>query len=339
MTRNACAIFAERPKDFPEPGKTIVYNESQSIDLENVPLNGGVLIKILYLSVDPYMRGRMNEGPSYVPGFVLGRPTTGHGVGKVLRSDNPDIKAGSYVYGGFPHMEYWVAQDVKSLRVIENKEKLPLTLYVGMIGMAGQTGWMGWKEYAHAKAGETVFVSGAAGPVGSFVVQLAKKEGLKVIASAGSEKKVNFLKEIGVDVAFNYKTTDTREVLKKEGPLNIYWDNVGGETLEAALDNFAIGGRIVACGSISGYNGEKIGVRNLHQIYAQSLTMSGFITHRLNAKYDDAFYEEVPKLFANGDIKYTEHKVPGLENFGQALLDTLTGRNEGKTVVIVADDD
>jgi NADPH-dependent curcumin reductase CurA len=338
MTRNARAIFNERPAKFPEPGKTIVYDESETIDIDNIPLNGGILVKVLLLSIDPYMRGRMNEGPSYTAGFTIGEPISGYGVAKVLRSENSKFATGSYVYGILPHVEYWVATSPESLRVIDNKEQIPLSLYVGLAGMAGKTAWMAWKEYSHAKPGETVFISGGAGPVGSFVAQIAKKQGLKVIASAGTDTKVDFLRQIGVDVAFNYKTTDTREVLAKEGPINIYWDNVGGETLEAALDNAALNGRIIACGSISGYNGDRVGVRNLHKIYAQSLTMYGFIVHRLYGKYDEAFYEEVPKLLASGDIKYTEHITRGLENVGQAILDVQIGRNEGKSVVIVADD-
>lgn len=312
MTRNARAIFNERPTTFPEPGKTIVYDESETIDLDNVPLDGGVLVKVLILSIDPYMRNRMNDPPpSYAHGYTLGEPLDGHGLGKILRSENSAIKAGSYVFGFFPYVEYYVEKDIKTLRVIENKEGLPLSVYVGAAGMAGKSAWMAWKELANTKPGETLFVSGGAGAIGSFIAQMGKKEGLKVIASAGTDAKVNFLREIGVDVAFNYKTTDIRKVLEKEGPIDLYWDNVSGETLEAVLDNAALYGRIIACGSISGYNGNPVGVKNLHQIYAKSLTMQGFIVYRLLDKYDEAFYEEVPKMIANGEIKYNEHIVRG----------------------------
>jgi len=136
----------------------------------------------------------------------------------------------------FPHQHYYISHSPDDLTAIENPYNLPWSLFIGVLGMPGKTAYMAWKEYSQAKKGETLFVSTGAGPVGSLVIQIAKSQGLKVIASAGSDEKVKFMKEIGADVAFNYKTEKTTDILAKEGPIDIYWDNVGGETLEAALD-------------------------------------------------------------------------------------------------------
>ncbi|KAJ7482969.1 hypothetical protein B0H11DRAFT_1208640 [Mycena galericulata] len=229
---NARVLFNAIPEDYPIPGKTIVYDTTQSIDLETVPLKGGILIKVLVLSVDPYMRLRLRapEIKSYLPAFVLGEPLAGGGIGVVLRSELAGVEAGNHVRGGLLHQEYMIAPDLSKLELIERDPKLNWSAYLGAAGMPAETAFTAWKEYSRAKKGEVAFVSTGAGPVGSIVIQLAKQDGLKVIASAGSEEKVKFMKEIGADVAFNYKTTDTREVLEKEGPIDIYWDNVGGTT-------------------------------------------------------------------------------------------------------------
>ncbi|KAJ3551077.1 hypothetical protein NMY22_g6 [Coprinellus aureogranulatus] len=235
---NPRVLFNEVPQGYPEPGKTVVYDESENIDLDTVSIpDGGFLVKTLYLSVDPYMRGhiRKPEVKSYSPPFVIGQPLNGHGVGVVLKSKYPELKEGAHVYGIFSHQVYSVYKDKSGLIVLDNKENLPWSYYVGVCGMPGKTAYHAWHEYSQAKKGETVFVTAGAGPVGSFVIQLAKLDGCKVIASAGSDEKVEFMKSIGADVAFNYKTTNTLEVLEKEGGIDIYWDNVGGETLDAVL--------------------------------------------------------------------------------------------------------
>ncbi|KAJ3999475.1 hypothetical protein F5050DRAFT_1737935 [Lentinula boryana] len=256
---NGRLIFKEIPTGYPIPGKTTVYDTTSTIDLENEPLDGSVLVKTLVLSVDPYLRGKMRapERQSYTPPFFVGEPLYNFGVGKVVRSENSAFKAGDHVYGVLDFAEYFVPKDITKLEVIAREPTLPYSVYVGAAGMPGQTSYYGWKEFAKAKAGEVVFVTTAAGPVGSIVVQLAKQDGLKVIASAGTDEKVKFCKEIGADVAFNYKTTNTTHVLAKEGPIDIYWDNVGGPTLEAAIANTALQARIIICGYISQYNGEE----------------------------------------------------------------------------------
>ncbi|KAG6895800.1 hypothetical protein C0992_012464, partial [Termitomyces sp. T32_za158] len=172
-----------------------------------------------------------------------------------------------------------------------------------------------------------------------LVIQLAKSDGLKVIASAGSDEKVKFMEAIGADVAFNYKKTRTSDVLNKEGPIDIYWDNVGGETLEAALDGASVGARFIECGMISGYNDDKgVPIHNLMNIVAKSISMNGFIVFRLEHKYQEEFYATIPDMVAGGKLKYTEEVTEGLEKVGDVILAVQKGHNKAKAVIKVADD-
>ncbi|KAF7800084.1 hypothetical protein EIP86_011327 [Pleurotus ostreatoroseus] len=355
--KNGRLIFNEIPTGYPEPGKATVYDDLQTIDLERAPLNGGLLVKTLVLSIDPYLRGRMRDPKisSYQPAFTLGQPIANFGVGVVLRSESTAVKAGDHVYGILPFQEYTVFPKFDGLRIIANEEGIPWSVYVGVAGMPGQTAYYGWKEFADPQKGDVVFVSGGAGrlhmtiysshdtqhephvgPVGATVVQIAKAEGLKVIASAGSEEKVAFLKSIGADVAFNYKTQNTAEILAKEGPINIYWDNVGGSTLDAALNGAARGARFIECGMITAYNGNPQPVNSLFQIIGKQLKVFGLLVTVLSPKYNDWFYETVPKVIADGKIKYTEDITNGLQYAGHALYDVQVGRNKGKSVIVVA---
>ncbi|KAF6746490.1 alcohol dehydrogenase [Ephemerocybe angulata] len=337
---NGKVLFNSVPEGYPEPGKTTVYDDSEQIDLESVPIpDGGFLVKTLYLSVDPYMRGRMREPTkkSYSPPFTLGEPLTGHGVGVVLKSKSSEFKEGAHVYGFFRHQNYIVYPNRAGLIVLDNKQKLPWSYYVGAAGMPGKTAYMAWKEYSSSKKGETVFVSGGAGAVGSFVIQLAKIDGCKVIASAGSDEKVEFMKSIGADVTFNYKTSNTLDVLNEHGPIDIYWDNVGGPTLEAALEAANTNARFIECGMISGYNTGGAPIKNIIHVVSKSISMFGFIVSRLEHKYDEQFYKEVPELIAAGKLKVLEDVFEGLASVGDAILAVQKGTNKGKAVVRVAD--
>jgi len=338
--RNARVIFNSVPTGYPEPGKTTLYDGTKTIDIDSVPLNGGFILKILVLSIDPYMRGKMRgpEVKSYSAAFVIGEPLNGHGVGVVVRSENAQVKKGDHIYGYLTHEEYNVRQSLQGLKIIENKEKLPWSVYVGAAGMPGKTAFMAWREYSRGKKGEVAFVTAGGGPVGSLVIQLAKLDGLKVIASAGSEEKVNFMKSLGADVAFNYKTTKTAEVLEREGPVDVYWDNVGGETLEQALEAASNGARFIECGMISGYNGEGQPIRNLMQIVRKSITMNGFIVGTLEHKYEEEFYATFPSKLASGKLKYSEEISVGLETVGDVILAVQKGLNKAKAVIKVADD-
>lgn len=345
--RNARVIFNEipAPNTYPQPGKTTVYNDSQTIDPDTVPLNGGFLVKVLVLSIDPYMRGRMREPhiKSYAPPYLVGEPLTNFAVGRVLRSEHSAVKAGDHIYGYMPFQEYAVFADPAYLgsdvfRVLENKERLPWSAYVGVCGMPGSTAHHAWHEFANAKPGETAFVTSAAGPVGATVVQLAKAGGLKVIASAGSDEKVAFVKSLGADVVLNYKTDDMRAVLAREGGIDIFWDNVGGQTLEAAVDAAHRFARFIECGMISVYNAEPYAPKNLPLIIGKEIKISGFIVRSLYHKYRDEFYKEIPPLVAAGKIKYTEDRSVGLEATGEAVVAVQKGTNTGKKVIIVAEE-
>ncbi|KAF9464072.1 hypothetical protein BDZ94DRAFT_1257474 [Collybia nuda] len=286
------------------------------------------------------MRGRMRspEVKSYSPPYFVGEPTSGYGVGVVVRSEHEGVKVGDHIYGGLTHEEYSVRKGLEGLRIIKKEQNLPWSVYVGAAGMPGMTAYMAWKEYSKAKKGEVAFVTTGGGPVGSFVIQMAKLDGLKVIASAGSDEKVKFMKDIGADVAFNYKTTSTAEVLEKEGPIDVYWDNVGGETLEAALNGAAVGARFIECGMISAYNGNGKPIQNLFLVIGKSISMHGFIVFRLEEKYIEEFYATVPAKLASGEIKYTEEIVRGLDAVGEAMLSVQKGTNKAKLVVVVADE-
>ncbi|KAH8834577.1 alcohol dehydrogenase [Flagelloscypha sp. PMI_526] len=329
---NGRIAFHARPKGLPVPGETASYDTSATIDIDSVPLNGGFLVKNLFVSMDPWMQRKIDgDGDAYTAGKTI----SNYGVGLVLRSELQGFSAGDHVYGENIELAHYTIFDAQSgLVVVRNPAELPWSVFVGQAGMAGQTGYFGWKEYANAKPGETVFISGGAGPVGQTVIQLAKLDGLKVISSAGSDEKVARLKELGADVAFNYKTTSTREVLKKEGPLNIYWDNVGGETLEAALDSATRFARFIECGMVSGYvPGTGHPIPNLWNLVTKSIKMTGFTLDILAHKYQDEFYETVPAKLKSGEMKYSEEVTVGLENAMDVLLGVLKGKNKAKAVM------
>ncbi|KAK0189999.1 hypothetical protein F5146DRAFT_647302 [Armillaria mellea] len=341
---NGTLLFNEIPQGYPEPGKTTVYTTAQTIDLENVPLNGGILIKTLVLSVDPYLRGKMRDPSieSYSPPFHIGQPLTNYGVGLVLRSENPNIKVGEHIAGVMNFQQYSVITDLKLSRVMvitKMEESIPWSAYVGVLGMPARTAFYGWKEYSKAKKGEVVFVSSGAGAVGSMVIQLAKLDGLKVIASAGSDEKVEFMKQLGADVAFNYKKDDTVSVLKEEGPIDIYWDNVGGATLDAAFGSANWHARFMECGMITTYNSKDgYPFKNIFGIVSKRITINGFIEFDLTDKWKDEFYRVIPKKIASGQFKYAEDITTGLEHAGEAIRRIQTGQNIAKSVVLVAED-
>ncbi|KAI0319232.1 alcohol dehydrogenase [Amylostereum chailletii] len=343
--RNGRHTFAEIPTDagLIAPGKHLKYDDSQTIDLDNVPLGGGFLIKTLVLSVDPYMRWRMREAhiPSYSPAFEIGKPLNGHGVGVVTRSETPDMQPGDHLYGpGFLHQEYFVAKDPKEYERIVNEIGVPWSLYVGVLGMPGQTAWFAWKEFSKVKKGQTVFISAVAGAVGNVVAQLAKLDGMKVIGSTGSDEKVMYARSLGVDVAFNYKKESTEEILKREGPIDIYWDNVGGEALDLALKYASDGAQFIECGLTSIYNNESQAYpyQNMFSIVANQISIHGFRVGALASKWAELYYREVPRLLKDGKLKPEEDRSYGLENVGEAFLQISTGDNKGKKVVIVAED-
>ncbi|EIM83947.1 NAD-P-binding protein [Stereum hirsutum FP-91666 SS1] len=350
---NARHIFREIPQDShmltpnlsgaPVPGKDLVHDTSETIDLDNVPLKGGILAKALVLSIDPYVRSRLREQhiKGYVPAFKLGQPIWNIGIVKVIRSEHPDYKAGDYLYiWDVPFADYTVFTEIPPRTTkLESNKGIPWSAWLGVLGMPGQTAYMAWKEYSRAKKGETVFVTAASGPIGSVVVQLAKLDGCKVIASAGSDAKCDDVRALGADVVFNYKTESTKEILQREGPLDVYWDNVGGESLDEALLAMREHGRILQCGTISNYNDPNAyGLKNYSMFFQKELQMFGFLVFTLYPKYIDRFLADMVPLVKEGKIKHREDVTKGLEHSCQALVDVLSGKNHGKKVILVAED-
>ncbi|ORY85356.1 hypothetical protein BCR35DRAFT_277888 [Leucosporidium creatinivorum] len=334
---NTSLMYLQVPKGAPVPGQDLKKVTDDSFDPETAALHGGILLQTLALDLSPYMRGRMRDPSikSYSPAMPLNQPVQTLGFAKVLRSESEGFKVGQTVRGYMNMSTYVVlpAQYLAGVKVIENKAGLPSTTMLGGAGMPGYTAWWSYKNIGLPKKGEAIFISAAAGAVGQIVGQLAKQDGLKVIGSAGSDDKVKFIKEeLAFDVAFNYKKESTAEILK-EHPFDIYYDNVGGETLDEAFMHINNHGRIIACGAVSQYNktaDERYGIKNSMQIVAKQLTMRGFI---MDADKDlTDFYEQMPELIASGKIKVREAVYKGLDD-GEAFRDLLDGTAEGKVVI------
>ncbi|CAN6326153.1 unnamed protein product [Urochloa humidicola] len=307
-----------------------------------VPLGSpGMVVKNLYLSCDPYMRNRMtrHDRPSYVPDFVPGEVLVNFGVCKVVASGHQDFKVGDLVWGTTGWEEYTFIPNPESFFKINHPE-LPLSYYTGVLGMAGLTAWAGFLDVGKPKKGDYVFVSAASGAVGQIVGQLAKLTGCYVVGSAGTDEKVNLLKtKFGFDEAFNYKKEqDLDAALRRYFPegIDIYFENVGGPTLEAVLLNMRNHGRIPACGMISQYNlQQEEAVRNLFQIITKRVRMEGFLVFDYFGEYRK-FEEEMVGYLKEGKISYMEDIADGLEKAPAALIGLLSGRNVGKQLVAVA---
>ena len=321
--------LASRPSGTP----TAANFELASAEVP-APADGQVLVRNLFMSVDPYMRGRMNDVKSYVPPFQVGAPLEGGAVGEVLESRASGIAKGAIVTTMKGWREQFVA-DAREVRVVDGSIK-PLSIYLGALGTTGFTAWVGL-DLVNVKSGDIVFVSGAAGAVGSIAGQLAKIRGCRVIGSAGSAAKVRTLvDELGFDAAFNYKDGDVHGQLKKAAPdgIDVYFDNVGGEHLEAAMTAMRTHGRIAACGSISRYNDTSAapGPRNMFFIVTKRLTIRGFIVFDHNKRLPE-FLAEVTPYLADGRLKVKETIVEGLEHAPKAFIDLFSGENVGKMVV------
>ncbi|MEU6283987.1 NADP-dependent oxidoreductase [Streptomyces sp. NPDC047028] len=301
-----------------------------------VPGEGQVLIKNKYLSVDPYMRGRMNAAESYAANFALGEVMEGGAVGEVVASNSKDLAVGDHVLHFLGWREFAVLNAAEAVRIAP--DAAPLSAYLGVMGMPGLTAYACLMRTAAFRKGDVVFVSGAAGAVGSQAGQIAKHFGAsRVIGSAGSDAKVALLvEEYGFDAAFNYKKGPVAEQLRAAAPdgVDVYFDNVGGEHLEAAIGSLNQGGRIALCGMISIYNNTEPspGPGNLARLIQTRGRMEGFLVadhYDLQAE----FIREVGPLVGSGAIKYQETVVDGIENNVEAFLGVLRGDNTGKMIV------
>ncbi|MEU1401948.1 NADP-dependent oxidoreductase [Streptomyces sp. NPDC005728] len=321
-----------RPVGWPKPEDfALVETEVRE------PGEGQVLVRNKYLSVDPYMRGRMSAAKSYAAPFELGKVMQGGAVGEVVASNAEGIEPGDHLLHFFGWREYAVL-DAQHGGVKVDPEAAPLSTYLGVLGMTGLTAYAGLLRTASFQEGDSVFVSGAAGAVGSQVGQIAKLKGAsRVIGSAGSDEKVKLLvEEYGFDAAFNYKNGPVGEQLREAAPdgIDVYFDNVGGDHLEAAIGSLNQGGRIAVCGMISVYNNTEPapGPRNLARLIQTRGRIEGFL---VGDHYDlqPQFVQEVGPWVASGALKYRETVVEGIENTLEAFLGVLRGDNTGKMIV------
>jgi len=300
------------------------------------PADGQILIRNAYLSVDPYMRGRMNDRRSYVAPFALGEAMTGGAVGRVAASRNADWAEGTWVVHALGWRE-WALSDGHGLRRID-PDVAPVATALGVLGMPGFTAWYGLTELGQPQTGETVFVSAAAGAVGSVAGQVARLLGCRVLGSAGSPEKIAWLRELGFDDAFSYRDAPVWEGLRETAPdgIDVYFDNVGGDHLEAAIGALRTHGRVVACGAISRYNDTEAepGPRNLFMLFTKRLTLRGFIISDHYDRYGD-FLAAMGPWVRDGLVQHRETVVEGIENAPRAFLGLLGGENVGKMLVQV----
>ncbi|UBV41874.1 NADP-dependent oxidoreductase [Deinococcus taeanensis] len=332
MTTSREIQLAARPTGTPIP------SDFSTVDVPlPEPGPGQVQVRNLYLTVDPYMRGRMNDVRSYAPPFALGQTMTGGAIGVVTHSADPLVPTGAHVL----HDQGWRTHanlDPRRLKVLPDQPGVPLSAYLGILGMPGLTAYAGLLRTAEFRPGDVVFVSGAAGAVGSAVGQIARLKGAgRVIGSAGSPDKVRHLtNDLGFDAAFNYKEGQITTQLRAAAPdgIDVYFDNVGGDHLEAAISSMRVGGRAAICGMISQYNATEPtpAPRNLAQMIGKQLTLRGFL---VTPHYDlfDTFAQEVGSWIASGQLKFDETIVEGIDQAPAAFMGLLQGQNTGKMIV------
>lgn len=325
-------LLKQRPVGKPTLSDFDFITEEDNLTIQE----GEMLLETVYVSVDPYLRGRMSSAKSYVAPFEVGKPISSGIVAKVIASKHNDFSEGDYLSG----LLEWKTKQISNGEGLNkiDKDKAPLSAYLGVVGMTGLTAYAGLTQIGKPKEGETMVVSGAAGAVGTVVGQIGKILGLKVIGIAGSDEKVEMLtSEFGFDAGINYKTTtDMKSAIEAAAPngVDIYFDNVGGEISDAVLFNINHFARIIICGAISVYNSTETprGVSAQPFLVKNSALMQGFIV----SNYADIFPEAIKSLagwIGEGKLKYTETIVDGFENSPQAFIDLLDGKNKGKMIV------
>ncbi len=297
---------------------------------------GEILLKGIYYSVDPYMRGRMNDAKSYAPPFVIDKPIYGGALGKVMESKSDQFKPGDVVVGTFPWQEEFIASEKDARKIDTNLA--PPSYYLGVLGMTGLTAYFGLMHIGKPKAGESVVVSGAAGAVGIVVGQIAKIQGCRVVGIAGSNEKTKLLTtEFGFDEAINYKATpDMTKAIAAACPsgVDVYFDNVGGEISDAVIKNIAFHARIPLCGQISLYNTTEapMGPRLQPMLLTRSVLMQGFIVGQFQNQFPEGI-QHLAQWIKEGKLKTTETIEHGFENLPKALLGLFKGENTGKMIV------
>ncbi|WP_165749175.1 NADP-dependent oxidoreductase [Cellulophaga sp. Z1A5H] len=329
---NKTILLKQRPVGKPTASEFEFIQSDDQLTIKE----GELLLETTYVSVDPYLRGRMSDAKSYIPPFEVGKPISSGVIAKVIASKNKNFNDGDYVSGSLE----WKTQQVSNGDGLTkvNKDIAPLSAYLGILGMTGLTAFLGLHEIGKPKAGETIVVSGAAGAVGSVVGQIAKILGLHVIGIAGSDEKIEMLtSDFGFDAGINYnETKDMSAAIKAAAPngVDIYFDNVGGPISDAVLFNINRFARMIICGAISVYNSTEVpmGVSVQPFLVKNSALMQGFIV----SNYADKFPEAMKQLsiwLSEGKLKYTETVVEGFDNIPSAFLDLFEGKNKGKMIV------
>ncbi|HTS76474.1 MAG TPA: NADP-dependent oxidoreductase [Bryobacteraceae bacterium] len=326
-------VLASRPNGMPSP---------ENFKLVETPIpelkDGEILVRAMYLSVDPYMRGRISGMRSYAAPVEVGQVMVGGGVAKVVESKNPEFKPGDAVDIYMGWQEYTISNG-RGVRKLD--PSVAVSTAEGVLGMTGLTAYFGLLDVCHPKAGETVVVSGAAGAVGSVVGQIAKIKGCRTVGIAGGDDKVAWiLKDCGYDAAFNYKTTGNYSAKLKElcpNGIDVYFDNVGGQITDAVFGLLNVGARISICGQISQYNNSKpeMGPRLLSMLIVARAKVQGFLVSDYAAQFGPAL-TEMTGWVREGKIKYREDIVEGFENLPQAFIGLFHGENIGKRLVHVS---
>ncbi|WP_174614421.1 NADP-dependent oxidoreductase [Virgibacillus ihumii] len=334
--QNQRITLAERPAGMPT---------TEHFSIQDAPLlqpeDGQIQIQSLYISVDPYMRGRMNKGKSYVAPLKLNEPINGRIVGKVLQSESNQLRAGDKVVGMLDWQKYNTV-DADSVRKIE-ETGAPLPAYLSVLGINGLTAYFGLLDIGQPKAGETVVVSGAAGAVGMIAGQIAKLKGTRVVGIAGTDAKTDFLKnELRFDEAINYKTTDDiSKAIAASCPegVDIYFDNVGGPVSDAVMNHLNDFARIPLCGAISSYNrtDDDLGTRIQPKLIKSRSMIKGFIVGDYSERFDEGL-RDLSTWLAKGKLNYRENIIEGFENVPNAFLGLFTGDNIGKQLVKVPEE-
>jgi NADPH-dependent curcumin reductase CurA len=326
--------LVRRPEGWPTPDDVALVEKE--LPEPDALADGQVLIRNRYLSVDPYMRGRMNAAKSYAPPYQLNKPMYGGAVGQVEHSTVPGIPRGTFVRHGRAWREWAVCRESELELLDPDADGVPLPSYLGVLGMPGLTAWVGTYDIGAVRPGETFFVSAASGAVGSLAGQLARLAGCRVIGSAGGPEKTAYLTDqLGFHAAIDHRAGDLTGQLAAAAPegIDVYFENVGGESLQAAIANFNPFGRIAVCGMISSYNERQPGPDNLFEIVARKLRVQGFIVGD-HAQRAPLFRKHVAGLLRDGRIRYRETTRPGIESTFDALLEVLHGGSHlGKMVV------
>ena len=330
--KNTRVLLASRPVGLPKRENWQI----ETVDTAR-PGDGEFLAEVFYISLDPAMRGWIKEGKSYIEPVGVGDVMRAGGVARIIESRHPDFEAGDHVVGLSGAQKYWVSNGQAVTKA--DPALAPLQKYLGVLGMPGMTAYFGILDIGKIKEGDTVLVSGAAGAVGGVLGQIAKIKGCRVIGIAGGEDKCRYITdELGFDGAIDYKSESLYPAVSSLCPkgIDVYFDNVGGETLDVALAHLRLNARVVICGAISQYNSTDPikGPENYLSLLINRATMQGFIVFDFAADYPRAA-RDISQWMAEGRLKSREHIVEGLETFPETLLMLFDGRNQGKLIIKV----